>query len=416
MNTVRCEPMASTGAQRIASKPRDRTMRNLFSAAVAAALLTGCPLEQAKIATSSEGDAAMAKQVASAVQARMPAAPSARAPGAAQGGVVQALGVGPTGAAAASPLATAVRPPNSDANADGRSDMFWLGGSSGTFHVAHWRMNGATILQMVGATVLPEGNYSIFNGDFDGDRRVDQIWFNPDAGNRRLLLARQDANGILAPTFVAGVGGAWLPSAVEDLNGDGKSDIVWVDKTRGQMAYWLMNGTAIAGSAVFGVDTANYDFLGRGDFNGDGRGDLLWLGHRTNGPLYMWRGRADGQFDQVLVGNLSIAFQFYGTTDLNGDGRSDIVFTSYTGRSFAYWLMSGDGVLQGGTIPIDRDRFEIAGVGDYDGDGKGDVMWTTKAQREDALLYLWRGRGDGSFDSTLVAQYDHSIWVPFQRQ
>lgn len=128
------------------------------------------------------------------------------------------------------------------------------------------------------------------------------------------------------------------------------------------------------------------------------------------------RARTDGQFDQVRVGDLSIAFEFQGTTDLNGDGRSDVVFTSYTGRVLAYWFMSGDGVLQGGTIPYDRDGFEIASVGDYDGDGKGDVMWTTRARREDALLYLWRGRGDGSFDSTLVAQYDHGIWVPYQQR
>jgi len=41
-----------------------------------------------------------------------------------------------------------------------------------------------------------------------------------------------------------------------DLNGDGKSDILWIDQS-GDVAIWLMNGAQISSTAILGnVGTA----------------------------------------------------------------------------------------------------------------------------------------------------------------
>ncbi|UHQ22679.1 VCBS repeat-containing protein [Lysobacter sp. 5GHs7-4] len=392
-------------------------MRKLIPAILAAALLSGCPQEHDDTTSVSSGGNVAARDASSARAGtgRVTAPVPAHGPGAAHGGVVTPQRTGPSDALAAAPLATAARLPTDDANADGRSDLTWYRIRGDRRDIAHWRMNGAAVLQTTGPTEVKLGTNGILNGDFDGDRRVDQTWFNSAAGNRQLTLARQNASGGFELAYVASIGDGWFPSAAEDLNADGKSDLVWLDRARGLIAYWLMSGTTVLGTRLYTVDTNNYDFLGTGDFDGDGRGDLLWLGHRTNGPLYIWRGRADGNFDQLLVGDLSIAFEIQGTPDLNGDGRSDLVFTSYTNRTFSYWMMNGASVQSGGVIPIDRDRYEIAATGDYDGDGKGDIMWTTKSRFETASLYQWRGRGDGSFDSLFVAYYDHGTWQTLNR-
>ncbi|WP_091632770.1 FG-GAP repeat domain-containing protein [Lysobacter sp. cf310] len=399
-------------------------MRNFISAAIAAALLTGCPLEQGEVGAESNSGGIAAKNIPNAIAAtgRMQATATARAPNSARGGMVKAVAFGPSdalemsAAQAATPFAAATRPAKDDANADGRSDITWFRVRGADSEVAHWRMNGATVLQTTGPTLVKPGSGPAGNGDFDGDRRVDQLWFNLSEDNRQLTLARQNETGGFEQTYIAAIGAGWAPNAIEDINGDGKSDIVWVDRARGLIAYWLMNGASVLDSRLYTVDTNNYDFLGTGDFDGDGRGDLLWLGRSTRGPLYMWRGRPDGHFDQLLVGDLSIAFQFDSATDLNGDGRSDLIFTSYSGRSFSYWLMNGAAVQQRGSIPIDRDNYAIAATGDFDGDGKGDVMWTTKAREATASLYLWRGRGDGTFDSQFVAYYDHTTWMTLQNR
>ncbi|NUO77341.1 MAG: VCBS repeat-containing protein [Lysobacter sp.] len=329
--------------------------------------------------------------------------------------MVKALGGGLSAAQIASaasdatPLAAA-RPPRNDANADGRSDLTWTRVRGSERYIAHWRMNGASVQQTTGPTLITAGTTFVRNGDYDGDRRTDQLWFNAADNNRQLTLARQNETGGFELSYVATIGAGWGPYSSVDINADGKSDVVWLDKARGLIAYWLMSGTTVLGSKLYTVDTQNYDLIGSGDFDGDGRGDLLWLGHRTNGPLYMWRSRSDGAFDQLLVGDLSIAEEFGGIADLNGDGRDDLVFSSYSRANFTYWMMNGNSVQQRGSIPIDPVKYEIAAVGDYDGDGKGDIMWTTRAREETAALYLWRGRGTGAFDSVFVAYYDHGIW------
>ncbi|NUO77342.1 MAG: VCBS repeat-containing protein [Lysobacter sp.] len=398
-------------------------MRKLIAAATAAAVLTGCPQEPVERPANSQGAGIAAKDVADARPSMVgaPATAEARLPSAAQGGAVKAIAFGPSdavalsAAAAPSPIALAARPAQDDANADGRSDITWLRmrPAPAATEVAHWRMNGTSVLQSTGPTPIWPGNTAALQGDFDGDRRVDQLWFNSSDSSRQLTLARQNESGGFQQSYIATIGAGWVPSAAVDLNGDGKSDIIWVDKTRGQMAYWLMSGASVLGSRLYTFDTANFNFFGNGDFDGDGRGDLLWMGKRTDGPLFIWRSRTDGHFDQQRVGDLSISFQFQGTTDLNGDGRSDLVFTSFVQRLFAYWMMNGPSVQQSGSMGVDIDKYEVAGLGDYDGDGKGDVLWTGRSFSQSEPLHLWRTVGNGSFESRFVTYYDHSTWRPY---
>lgn len=399
-------------------------MRNLISAAIAIALLTGCPLQQGQVGGESNGGIA-AKHVpnADAPTNRTPLAAMTSKPGTAQGGVVKAMDFGPTdalpmsAAQAATSLAAATRPAKDDANADGRSDITWFRAHGANIEIAHWRMNGATVLQTTGPTLVKPGSGVAGNGDFDGDRRVDQLWFNLSEDNRQLTLARQNQTGGFEPAYVATIGSGWAPNAIEDLNGDGKSDIVWVDRTRGLIAYWLMNGASVLDSRLYNVDTNNYDFLGTGDFDGDGRGDLLWMRSRAamrDNALYLWRSRSDGHFDQLFVGSVGNSWTLDAVVDLNGDSRSDLVWTNESSGQLAYWWMNGATLQRSGVFSIDSAKYLLVASGDFDGDGKGDIVWSSRpGEGGTAQLHLWRSRGDGSFDASYIASYDGANWQPF---
>jgi hypothetical protein len=77
----------------------------------------------------------------------------------------------------------------------------------------------------------------------------------------------------LAPLVCASGGNVRGP---RDLDGDGKSDILW-QSDDGKVGASLMDGTAIGTASLFGAKgEVTWDARVAGDFNGDGRDDILW--------------------------------------------------------------------------------------------------------------------------------------------
>jgi hypothetical protein len=178
-----------------------------------------------------------------------------------------------------------------------------------------------------------------------------------------------------------------------DVNGDGKSDLLWRSQTGTQFAYWLVNGFSVVGSQIFAANSS-YNLAAVGDFNGDGIADLIW----TNGSaVYEWVGNGSG-YTSKLLGYYDSRWKVVGAGDINGDGKSDLLWHSTTLSSFAYWIMNGTQVVRAASFPISS-AFRFAGSGDFNGDGKLDVVWTNGSS-----IYLWLGNGS-QFTSKLVGYY-----------
>ncbi|QSX79668.1 reprolysin-like metallopeptidase [Agrilutibacter solisilvae] len=117
--------------------------------------------------------------------------------------------------------------PQVDANADGRSDLFWHNPTAE--RIQPWLMNGTTFAYGVASTI---GNiYRVAAvGDFNGDGRADLIWRDI---NRTVLWEWQAKatggyNVVQLRTFPAG----WDIGGVGDVNRDGRSDLIWHSPTQ----------------------------------------------------------------------------------------------------------------------------------------------------------------------------------------
>src|SRR5258706_5211845 len=99
--------------------------------------------------------------------------------------------------------------------------------------------------------------------------------------------------------------------ATHDFNGDGKSDIAWLD-TGGDAFVWLMNGAHLLQAA--GVGSApGWSIIGQRDFNGDGKADWLW--RDTNNNLAMWFLNGTKVTQSAGLGNVPSAWSVLGTGD-----------------------------------------------------------------------------------------------------
>jgi hypothetical protein len=83
---------------------------------------------------------------------------------------------------------------------------------------------------------------------------------------------------------------SWNVAATGDFNGDGQADIVWRESASGALVLWVMNGVTLSSQMSLSpfpvVSDTDWQISGATDLNGDGKSDLLW--QHTLGHIGIW--------------------------------------------------------------------------------------------------------------------------------
>lgn len=282
---------------------------------------------------------------------------------------------------------------SADYNGDGQADIAWQNATTG--RRGFWLMRGTSLnSEFVDLTVLPS-EWSM-NGadwpspvvcvpdDLDGDGRPDVVWQNEVTGQRVLWLldgTRQKGSYVDLGTMPV----QWRIAALGDFDGDGRNDLVWENQATGERGFWLMNGTARQGNLVPLITVEpEWTIAGAGDFNGDGHNDLVLQNTRTGvrGFWLMKRTAINGNF--VPLYTVSVDWSIAGVGDYNGDRKPDLVLENTGTGQRGFWLLNGTAIagdfIALGAVTTD---WRIAGSADYNGDGEADIAWqnTTTGRR-----------------------------------
>ena len=205
--------------------------------------------------------------------------------------------------------------------------------------------------------------------DLNGDGKSDLLWTNATTGETAAWL--MNGLGISSSASLL-VDPNWRVSATPDLNGDGKADLLWYNAATGQTAAWLMSGTTQLSGALLLTDL-NWRVTATGDFNGDGKSDLLWYNAAT-GQTAMWLMNGLTQASgAVLLADPN--WKVTGVADLNGDTKSDLLWYNPATGQTAAWLMNGL-TQSSGTVLLTDPNWKVTGTADLNGDGKADLIWT----------------------------------------
>ncbi|PYR88836.1 MAG: hypothetical protein DMF84_26990 [Acidobacteria bacterium] len=177
-----------------------------------------------------------------------------------------------------------------DFNSDGQSDLVWQHRRNGLISV--WFMNGTTLLDAVLMTpsrVSDPDWWIVGAADLNKDGHTDLIWQHQKKG----LLSVWFMNGtrlldaqLLTPSAVPDPN--WKVVGVADMNGDGKPDLVWQHITAGWLSVWFMNGTALLEAVLMSPQNVSpvWRIRAVGDLNGDGKSDLIW--QHQDGWISAW--------------------------------------------------------------------------------------------------------------------------------
>jgi RHS repeat-associated protein len=211
-----------------------------------------------------------------------------------------------------------------DFDGDGRSDIFWRNSSTGETYV--YLMNGTTISGEGYAQTVADQSWQVAGiGDFDGDGRSDVLWRNSSSGENYIYF--MNGTTIATEGYIRTVADSnWRIAGIGKFDADGKSDIFWHKSTTGETYLYPMDGLTIKPSEGYirTVSTIGWQVKGIGDLDGDGRSDVVWRNAIT-GENYLWPmdgltiKSSEGYFRQV-----ELTWQMAAIRDYDGDGKADI--------------------------------------------------------------------------------------------
>jgi len=242
---------------------------------------------------------------------------------------------------------------------------------------------------------------STLPGSLANYKSHDLLWV--DKANLQIKIGRSNISGS-SSTFRAEV--IWREDWSElntntrdyyvgDFNGDGLDDIINFLNTSGRFQVAISNGTSGFGIPTdWNSDTckANGADIRIGDFNGDGKDDILWVDkNNVSGDTYpgLWvrlSSTGNNSFGTINKwsdwGGLNTSLGFY-VGDFNGDGKDD--FLNLTNDHHLQVVTS---VGSGFTTLYDwgiwqADAMDIR-IGDFNGDGKDDLLWVDKTNKSNA--------------------------------
>jgi hypothetical protein len=219
-----------------------------------------------------------------------------------------------------------------------------------------------------------------FNADLDGNGKTDMVWYNNRTGEVQAWM--MNGGSCVAQTIgTMDIKSGWALQGYGDFNGDGKSDILWQNSNTGEVRAWMMNGASVTSSITLGgsVPGSGWTLAGMGDFDGAGKTDLFWYNRQTgetsawlmnggnNLPTYASYSNVDPQSGWTVAG----------MGDFCGDGKTDVLWYNQKTGDVGAWMMNGAAVnayvMYGSVDP--NSGWAIKGMGDLTGTGKTDLFW-----------------------------------------
>jgi hypothetical protein len=226
--------------------------------------------------------------------------------------------------------------------------------------------------------------FAVSGGDLNGDGKIDLVTVNRGGGNNNegsISIGLSDGAGhfTIQPNASARTAANPIGVAFADFNNDGKLDLA----VPSGFGFSILLGNGAGGFAPrTHITTANASSLRAADFNNDGKVDLAMVSEEINGKTSVVLGDGVGGFTAPLQFNLGNFPSDIAVADFNNDNKPDLAVAISRQDPFPAPLRSNIAVVLGDgsggfgspiTMPADRNASRIIAA-DLDGNGRPDIV------------------------------------------
>jgi len=290
-----------------------------------------------------------------------------------------------------------------DINKDGAADLIVADKADGTLSVllnttaaGAGTSNFATQQLFAVGLVGTEQTIFVITADINGDGKTDMIAANYAIGTISVFLNTTTDGAATASfsspaAFASGTGTSSTgPRAVAsaDMNGDGKLDVVVVNRNDNTISVFF-NTTAVgsgtptfAAQQIFAAGTLPVS-VALADINGDSKPDVVVANVSTATISVLLNTTVTGApvptFGALQPFTTGITPEFVASGDIDGDGKLDLVVANYTDNTASVLLNTTSGgatvpaFAAQQTFPVGLHPFAIS-IADINGDGRPDLV------------------------------------------
>ena len=233
-----------------------------------------------------------------------------------------------------------------DLNDDGKPDLLTVNSVSNNFSVLkNTSVTGSISFDLKQDFSSGPDAKRMAIGDLDGDKKPDVVVVNCNSGNAsNMSVFRNTSSGSaisFAPKADYATGNGTIGVHINDLNGDGKPDIVVASGNSGFISVFL-NTTASPGTITFAskIDFTIFghaDNIVTADLDNDGKAEIITSNFSSTSISIFKNLSTGGNF--LLAPHISYSAGsfpgFVSTGDLNNDGKLDIVVSNYSVNSIS---------------------------------------------------------------------------------
>ncbi|MDZ8107983.1 MAG: FG-GAP-like repeat-containing protein [Nostoc sp. DedQUE12a] len=234
---------------------------------------------------------------------------------------------------------------------------------------------------------------SVVVEDINGDGKKDLVVANSDSDNVSVLL--NDGNGGFGtPTnYPSGTSSNFV--AVADFNGDSKLDFVVTNYDSGTVSLLVNNGNGGFNAPTSFLVGSQPNSIAVGDFNGDSKLDLV-VANSGGTDVSLLVNDANGGFNAATSFPVGTKPYSVAVGDINGDGKLDVVAANYDSANVSVLLNNGSGGFNAATNFTAGTNPDAVAVADINGDSKLDLVVANYGSNNVSVLL---NNGSGGFNA-----------------